>query len=94
MVQESAPESVRIRTGDDNEWRFDALERAAEFYDCNRSDAAAYACEDVPELVAAAREVLERDDLTQAQRREIADTFNTRAVQFDVELDVDVEKDP
>ncbi|MGQ3413231.1 DUF7692 domain-containing protein [Natrinema sp. LN54] len=28
------PGSVRIRTGDGNEWRFDEIERAAESSDC------------------------------------------------------------
>lgn len=79
------PNSVRIRTGDGNEWRFDAVERAASFYDCNRSDAVAFACDDVPGLVDAARQVLDRDDLTRRQRREIAATLSTRAVTFDVE---------
>lgn len=43
------------------------------------------------ELVAAARRVLKRDNLTLKQRREIADTLSTRAVSFDVETDVGVE---
>lgn len=94
MAQRDIPGSVRIRTGDGNEWRYDALERASDYYGCNRSDAAAYACEDVPELVAAVRDVLEREDLTQQQRREIAETCSVGAVDFDVGLDVGVEKDP
>jgi len=36
------PQSVRIRTGDGNEYRYHAVEEAAAFYDCNRSDAVAY----------------------------------------------------
>ncbi|WP_328821371.1 DUF7692 domain-containing protein [Natronorubrum halalkaliphilum] len=86
------PGSVRIRTDDGNEWRFDAIQKAARFYDCNRSNAVAFACEDVDELVSAARAVLERDDLTREQRREIAETLSTRAVSFDLESSVTVTK--
>ncbi|SDK70453.1 DUF7692 domain-containing protein [Natronorubrum texcoconense] len=88
MSHNETPGSVRIRTDDDNEWRFDAIQKAARFYDCNRSNAVAFACEDVDQLVAAATRILERDDLTREQRREIAETLSTRAVSFDVETSV------
>ncbi|MFC4542014.1 hypothetical protein ACFO5R_08755 [Halosolutus amylolyticus] len=91
MSHNETPGSVRIRTDDGNEWRFDAIQKAAKFYDCNRSNAIAFACNDVDELVAAARRVLERDDLTIKQRREIADTLSTRAVSFDVKTEIAVE---
>lgn len=87
-----APGSVRIRTDDGNEWRFDAIKKAAEYYDRNRSDAIAFACEDVVELVIAAQQILERDDLTLKQRREIADTLSTQSVTFDVEIQTSVKK--
>jgi hypothetical protein len=85
--------SMRIRTAD-HPHREDAIEGAAEFYDCNKTTAVVSACEDVPELVRAVRQVLERDDLTARQRREIADTLSTRAVSFDVQTDVAVQRDP
>lgn len=88
------PGSVRIRTGEGNEYRFDAIERAADYYDCNRSDAVAFACEDVVDLVDAVRRVLDRDDLTLEQRREIAETLSTRAVEFTVTSETAVEKNP
>lgn len=94
MGQQDAPGSVRIRTGEGNEWRYDAIERAADYHDCNRTDAVAYACEDVVQLVSAAREVLQREDLTEKQRREMADTLSVHAVSFDVEQSVAVERDP
>lgn len=47
-----------------------------------------FACEVVDRLVHAARAVLERDDLTEVQRREIADMLLTRAVSFDLENSV------
>ncbi|WP_126662013.1 DUF7692 domain-containing protein [Haloterrigena salifodinae] len=90
MSHNETPGSVRIRTDDGNEWRFDAIQKAARFYDCNRSNAVAFACEDVDSLVSAARDVLEREDLTCEQRREIAETLSTRAVRFDIETSVSV----
>jgi len=83
-------DSLRIRF-DGNRYREDAIEKAARFYDKNKSDAAAYACEDVVEIVRAAEEVLQRDDLTLEQRREIAETFSTRVTSFDIDLAVHVE---
>lgn len=86
------PSSVRIRTGDGNEYRYDAIEGAADFFECNRSDAVAYACDAVPAVARAVREVLERDDLTTEQKREIAKTLSTRGLSFDIEFDVAVEQ--
>lgn len=75
---------MRIRTDGDKAYRRDAIERAAEFYDCNKTRAVVSACEDVPQLVAAIERVLHRDDLTVAQRREIAEMLSTRAVTFEI----------
>ncbi len=72
MVCSEVPGSVRIRTDEGNGWCNHAIEKAADFYDCNRSNAVAFACEDVDTLVRAARRVLERDDLSLEQRRKIA----------------------
>jgi hypothetical protein len=87
------PKSVRIRTGEGNEHRYDAVERAADYYDTNRSDAVAKACNDVPRVMRALRSVLERDDLTLQQRCEIAEQFDRemRGVEISVGLDVDVD---
>jgi len=87
------PKSVRIRTGEGNEHRYDAIERAADYYDINRSDAVAKACNDVPRVMRALQSVLERDDLTLQQRREIAEQFDRemRGVEISVGLDVDVD---
>ena len=77
---------MRIRTDGDYAYRRDAIERTADFYDCNKTKAVVSAC-DVPKFVQAARQVLERDDLTLEQRREIAEPLSTRAVTFDVETE-------
>lgn len=91
-MSQDIPKSVRVRTDDGNEYRFHAIQEAAEFYECNRSDAIAYACDNVPALVDAVEQVLGRDDLTTAQKREIADEFSSRGLQFDVDENVSVEQ--
>jgi len=81
-------DSLRIRFDGGNRYREDAIEKASRFYDKNKSDAVAYACEDVVEIVSAVESVLQRSDLTLKQRQEIAETFSTRATSFDVSLEV------
>ncbi len=82
---------MRIRTDGKYEYRLDPINRAADFYDCNKTKAIVSACDDVPLLVAAARQVLERDDLTLEQRREIAETLSTRAVRFEMDTEITVD---
>ncbi|TYL38277.1 hypothetical protein CV102_13275 [Natronococcus pandeyae] len=84
---------MRIRTDGDYAYRRDAIERAAELYDCNKTKAVVSACDDVPHFVRAARQVLERDDLTLEQRREIAETLSTRAVTFDIHNEIKVDSE-
>jgi len=86
-MTDDAPGSVRVRTGGENSYRFDAIEDAADFYGCNRSDAVAFACEDVEGVARAVEKVLERDDLTRRQAREISETFDaaTRGISVDVD---------
>jgi hypothetical protein len=91
-MDDDIPQSVRIRTGEGNEYRYHAVEEAAEFYDCNRSDAVAYACDNVPTLVSAVETVLARDDLTPAQKQEIAQEFSARGLEFDVSEQVSVDQ--
>lgn len=67
MSQNDMPGSVRIRTGEGNEWRYDSIQRAADYYECNRSNAVAYACEDVVHIIEAAIDFLEREDLSLKQ---------------------------
>lgn len=91
-IDNDIPQSVRIQTGDGNENRFHAVEEAAEFYDCNRSDAVAYACDNVPTLVKAVQAVLARNDLTPAQKQEITQEFSGRGLEFDVSEQVKVDQ--
>lgn len=98
MAGTETPRSVRIRTDEGNEWRYRAVERAARLYDCNRSDAVAYACEDVSQLAEGIEEILQRDDLTLRQRREIAsildDTASVLSISFESSVSVEIEDQP
>ena len=79
---------MRIRTDGDKGWRKDEIEKAAEFYERNKTDSVVRACRDVPRLVDGIQDVLERDDLTPRQKREIASTLSTKYLQFDVDESV------
>jgi hypothetical protein len=92
MARRDIPGSVRIRTDDGNEWRYDAIQAAADYYDCNRSDAVAYACEDTTGAVEFVLTVLERNDLTVRQRRELVDAANSKLQGVSFELNDDVQK--
>ncbi|WP_459890088.1 DUF7692 domain-containing protein [Halostagnicola bangensis] len=67
------------------------MEKAAGYYDCNRSNAAAFDCHDVTRIVASARRALERPDLTLALCQEIAEILSGRKVPFEIATTVDVE---
>ena len=61
--------SIRIRTGGGKEWRYDAIQGATDYYEVNKSNAAAFACDDVVGFVDAIEDLLARDDLTAKQAR-------------------------
>lgn len=84
MAANDVPSSVRIRTGGENAYRFDAIESASEFYDTNRSDAVAYACDDVVRLAEAIKDVLEEIDSIET-RQAVANRLD-RATSFEVEV--------
>jgi hypothetical protein len=88
MGTSDPPRSVRIRTDEGNEYRFDAIESASEFYDVNRSDAVTYACDDVVRLADAIEDILQLVDSVQ-ERREIADRLD-RAASFDINIDHEI----
>jgi len=85
---------MRIRTDGKFAHREDTIDRAAAFYDVSKTRAMLAAAEDVPRLVDGVQEVLEREDLTLEQRREIATTLSTRSLQFDVVDDLEIKRDP
>lgn len=80
---------MRIRTDGDHGHRQRTIDRATEFYGSSKTRAMLSAAEDVRGLAEAVEEILARDDLTLAQRREIAATFDAA-----VSWRVDVEKPP
>ncbi len=84
---------MRIRTDGDKAFRADVIERAANFYGVNKTRSVVFACNDVPQLVQACEEILDRDDLTAGQKREIAETLNdtARGVEFVVDETVSVD---
>jgi hypothetical protein len=74
--------------------RYDAIQSAADYWDCNKSDAIAKSCDAVGELVDNLEDALGHEDLPPRVAREIADAVSTR--QIDVEYrgpDVEVGED-
>jgi hypothetical protein len=65
---------MRIRTDGKHGHRTETIERAAEFWDCNKTTALMKSVEFTRRMDANLREVLNRDDLTTQQKREIAET--------------------
>ena len=93
MAHSEPPQSVRVRTDEGNEWRYDAIQQAADLYGCNRSDAVAFACEDVVRLIEAAETILQRKDLTVQQRQEFAALLDTALSEISVTVETTVSVD-
>lgn len=93
MENKSIPQSVRIRTGEGNEYRYHAIERLSNFYGVNKSEAVAKAGDQLPELVDVLEEIVAMDSLTMQQRKEIAQKMNS-CRGLSVNVDLDVELDP
>lgn len=85
---------VAIRTDGKFAHREDTIEGVARFYDCSQTRALLAAAEDVPRLAQGIERVLQRDDLTAKQRREIAETLSTLSLSFSVDVDVEASADP
>lgn len=81
---------MRIRTDGDYAHREDTIERIAAFYDRNKTYSMLRAADDLPAIVDAIKEILQRDDLTPRQKREIADTVSTTSIDVTVDENVDV----
>lgn len=77
---------MRIRTDGDKAYREDVIETAAKFYEKNKTDSVVRACDDVPRLVENVLDVLEREDLTLEERRDLADSLSTRYLSFEFDL--------
>jgi len=83
---------MRIRTDGDYEWRKEEIEDAAEWWDCNKTAALLRSAETVRFLDEGIQRVLERDDLTTEQKREIAETLSAPSLSYNVEESIAVEK--
>lgn len=95
MESKQIPKQVRIRTDPDADLghRYEAIERAAEFYGVSKTKAVVFACNDIRQLVEGVEEVLSRDDLTPRQKQEIAETFGARGLRITVDETVRVDMD-
>lgn len=84
---------MRIRT-DNKDYREDVIEQIADYYNCNKTDAMIWAATDIPQVHQAIVQVLDRDDLTVKQKREICETLNDniRGTEFHVDHSVTVDK--
>jgi len=83
---------MRIRTDGDYEWRKGEIEDAAEWWECNKTAALLRSAEAVRFLDDGIQRVLERDDLTTEQKREIAETLSTPSLSYEVEESITTEK--
>ena len=81
------PKSVRVRTDpeDGNAYRYDAIQGAADYWDCNKSDAIARSCDAVGNLVDNLEEALQHEDLPPRVAQEIADEVSTRQITVEYE---------
>jgi len=66
---------MRIREDGKHAHRSDTIEQAAEFWDCNKTTALMRSADFARRIDERIRTVLDRVDLTVAQKREIADTL-------------------
>ncbi len=82
---------MRIRTDGDKQHRERTIEAAADFWSCNKTRALLLSADLAPRLVPRLEEVLEREDLTERQKREIAETLSipgTLSVEVETAVDV------
>jgi hypothetical protein len=68
---------MRIRTDGDYRHRETTIQQAADFWECNKTAALLQSAELVPRWASAIDQLLDRDDLTPDQKREIAALFST-----------------
>jgi hypothetical protein len=82
---------MRINTDGKFSHREDTIDEISDFYDCNKTKALLKSADAIPRIVGRIEDVLERDDLTRQQRREIAETLSIPGtLELEVVDDVDV----
>lgn len=83
---------MRIRTDGERSHRKETIEAAAEFWDCNKTTALLKSAEYSRWVTEGIEDVLERDDLTPRQKREIAESLSMPGtLEIEIEESVDVE---
>jgi hypothetical protein len=84
---------MRINTDGKFSWRESEIEAAADWWGCNKTEALLRSAELVRALDGGVRDVLDRDDLTPRQKREIAESLSVAgSYEVSVEEEVAVEK--
>lgn len=82
---------MRIRTDGRFAYREDDIEAAADWWDCNKTEALLRSAEAIRYIEPAIQDVLERDDLTARQRREIAAALSVGQLEIEVKESVTIE---
>lgn len=81
---------MRIRTDGKHARQEETIEAAADYWDCNKTKALLKSAEIVPRLDERVRWVLDREDLTARQKREIAETLSVPN-QYELEVEETIE---
>lgn len=76
---------MRIRTDGKHQHRAETIERAADFWSCNKTTALMKSAEFSRRMDQRIRDVLNREDLTTEQKREIAETLSIPAT-YEIEI--------
>lgn len=77
MSQNDVPKQVRVRTDDGNEYRYDAIMKAADRFECNKTRAIVLSCDAVGSLLENVEEALQHPDLPPSVAAELAETIST-----------------
>lgn len=84
---------MRIRTDGKYSYREDTIDAIADFYGCNKTKALLLAAEQVPSLHECIEDIFDRDDLTPAQKRGIAQTVSkARGIEIEYGEEAKIER--
>jgi hypothetical protein len=84
---------MRIREDGKFSWRTSEIEAASNWWGCNKTEALLRSAELVRALDSGIQNVLERDDLTPVQKREIAESLSVAgSYEVDVQEEIVVDK--
>ena len=82
VSRDDVPKSVRVRTDPEDSLahRYDAIQSAADYWGCNKSDAIVKSCDAVGRLVENLEAALQHEDLPPRVAQEIAEQVSTRQI--------------